>query len=67
MQRCMYLWHQRTSRRTGRCAEGCRSSTGLVGVVVLTLSYFIIIDVLWLQHILWEKWVKDSLPVVQFA
>ena len=35
----MYLWQQHASRRTGRCAAGCRVSTGLVGVVVLMLSY----------------------------
>ena len=35
------LWHQHASRCTGRCAEGCRVSTGLVGVVVLMLSYII--------------------------
>ena len=32
----MCLWCQNTPWRTGRCAEGCRDSTGLVGVVVLT-------------------------------
>eukprot|EP00967_Tisochrysis_lutea_P062683 scaffold80576_cov30-Tisochrysis_lutea.AAC.3 len=35
---CMHLWCQHTSRRTGRCAKGCRDSTivpgtGLVGLV----------------------------------
>ena len=50
----MHLWCQHTSRRTGRCAKGCRDSTivpgtGLVGLVVLVLT---LIDVslygLWL-------------------
>ena len=39
----MYLWQHQASRRTGRCAEGCRVSTGLVRVVVLMLSYTTII------------------------
>ena len=34
---CMCMWHEHASRCTGKCAEGCRDSTGLVGVVVLTL------------------------------
>ena len=35
MHRCMCLWHQHASRCTGKSAEGCRDSTGLVAVVVL--------------------------------
>eukprot|EP00967_Tisochrysis_lutea_P024694 scaffold28398_cov28-Tisochrysis_lutea.AAC.1 len=31
------LWCQHTSRRIGMWTEGCRDSTGLVAVVVLTL------------------------------
>ena len=40
--------------RTSRCAEGCRDSTGLVGVVVLTLtpSYLIIISMIII--IIWQ-------------
>ena len=41
VHRCMCLWQEHASRYTGKCAEGCRGSTGLVTVVVLTLSYFI--------------------------
>ena len=41
---CTYLWCQHTSRRKGRCAERCCDSTGLVGVVVLTLRCFIILE-----------------------
>ena len=42
MHMCMCLYHH-SPTRAGKCDEGCRDSSGLVGVVVLTLSCFIII------------------------
>ena len=38
----MYLWQQHASIETHECAEGCRDSTRLVGVVILMLWLMLI-------------------------